>query len=172
MFSILNDLLGITKLFAIWVQPLLIIATSAIVRHLRRKEERKSCNIFLKYEVYVCCIRSENFMSLLDTRFPSVKFMFEIENKLLPCLDILVIRIYTNRLEFDLFRKDTHTDRNILYIMADNTRWRVYNFFFHWFLSFPLNSETFAKNKSTTKEKAESNAYPNKFVLWEWNSLG
>ena len=69
-------------------------------------------DIFAVFDTKVADI--DQFVSKLDSRFPSVKFTYEMENnEQLPFLDSLVIRNRENKLEIDIYRKDTSTLRYI-----------------------------------------------------------
>lgn len=104
----------------------------------------------------------DDFVNNLNNRFPSIKFTYEIENNgQLPFLDVLVIRNTENKLEFDIYRKDTNTHR---YIPNDSNhcvqhKMASFNFLIHRLLSFPLNKERFEKEKSLIKDIAVSNGY-------------
>ncbi|KAJ8951678.1 hypothetical protein NQ318_012219 [Aromia moschata] len=57
-------------------------------------------------------ISLDNFVAKLNNRFPTIKFTYEVEhNEQLPFLDVLVIRNSENKLEFDVYRKETATLR-------------------------------------------------------------
>ncbi|KAJ8962246.1 hypothetical protein NQ318_018219, partial [Aromia moschata] len=59
-------------------------------------------------------ISLDNFVAKLNNRFPTIKFTYEMEhNEQLPFLDVLVIRNSENKLEFDVYRKETATLRYI-----------------------------------------------------------
>ncbi|KAJ8957117.1 hypothetical protein NQ318_007333 [Aromia moschata] len=59
-------------------------------------------------------ISLDNFVAKLNNRFPTIKFTYEVEhNEQLPFLDVLVIRNSENKLEFDVYRKETATLRYI-----------------------------------------------------------
>ena len=69
-------------------------------------------DIFAVFDTKVANI--DQFVSKLNSRFPSVKFTYEMENnEQLPFLDSLVIRNRENKLEIDIYRKDTSTLRYI-----------------------------------------------------------
>ncbi|KAJ8932560.1 hypothetical protein NQ318_011202 [Aromia moschata] len=59
-------------------------------------------------------ISLDNFVAKLNNRFPTIKFTYEVEhNEQLPFLDVLVIRNSENKLDFDVYRKETATLRYI-----------------------------------------------------------
>ncbi|KAJ8959202.1 hypothetical protein NQ318_022464, partial [Aromia moschata] len=56
----------------------------------------------------------DNFVVKLNNRFPTIKCTYKMEhNEQLPFLDVLVIRNNENKLEFDVYRKETATFRYI-----------------------------------------------------------
>ncbi|KAJ8941021.1 hypothetical protein NQ318_006450 [Aromia moschata] len=60
-------------------------------------------------------ISLDRFVGKLNNRFPTIKFTYKMEhNEQLPFLDVLVIRNSENKLEFDVYRKETATLRHIL----------------------------------------------------------
>ncbi|KAJ8947216.1 hypothetical protein NQ318_001502 [Aromia moschata] len=60
-------------------------------------------------------ISLDNFVAKLNNRFPTIKFTYEMEhNEQLPFLDVLIIRNSENKLEFDVYIKETATLRYIL----------------------------------------------------------
>ncbi|KAJ8947800.1 hypothetical protein NQ318_019472, partial [Aromia moschata] len=107
-------------------------------------------------------ISLDNFVAKLNNRFPTIKFTYEVEhNEQLPFLDVLVIRNSENKLEFDVYRKETATLR---YIPNDSHhpfqhKMASFNFLIHRLLNFPLSKERFEHEKQLIKNIAKSNGY-------------
>ncbi|KAJ8939624.1 hypothetical protein NQ318_010643 [Aromia moschata] len=107
-------------------------------------------------------ISLDNFVAKLNNRFPTIKFTYEVEhNEQLPFLDVLVIRNSENKLEFDVYRKETATLR---YIPNDSHhhfqhKMASFNFLIHRLLNFPLSKERFEREKQLIKNIAKSNGY-------------
>ncbi|KAJ8936150.1 hypothetical protein NQ318_010561 [Aromia moschata] len=89
-------------------------------------------------------------------------FIYEVEhNEQLPFLDVLVIRNSENKLEFDVYRKETATLR---YIPNDSHhpfqhKMASFNFIIHRLSNFPLSIERFEHEKQLIKNIAKSNGY-------------
>ncbi|KAJ8961525.1 hypothetical protein NQ318_014776 [Aromia moschata] len=85
-------------------------------------------------------ISLDNFVVKLNNRFPTIKFTYGVEhNEQLPFLDVLVIRNSENKLEFDVYRKETATLR---YIPNDSHhpfqhKMASFNFLIHRLLNSP-----------------------------------
>ncbi|KAJ8949459.1 hypothetical protein NQ318_007560 [Aromia moschata] len=100
----------------------------------------------------------DNFVAKLNNRFPTIKFTYEMEhNEQLPFLDVLVIRNSENKLEFDVYRKETATLR---YIPNDSHhpfqhKMASFNFLIHRLLNFPLSKERFEHEKQLIKNIAK-----------------
>ncbi|KAJ8944183.1 hypothetical protein NQ318_016163, partial [Aromia moschata] len=82
-------------------------------------------------------------------------------NEQLPFLDVLIIRNSENKLEFDVYRKETATLR---YIPNDSHhpfqhKMASFNFLIHRLLNFPLSKERFEHEKQLIKNIAKSNGY-------------
>ncbi|KAJ8938129.1 hypothetical protein NQ318_004699 [Aromia moschata] len=107
-------------------------------------------------------ISLDNFVAKLNNRFPTINFTYEVEhNEQLPFLDVLVIRNSENKLEFDVYRKETATLR---YIPNDSHqpfqhKMASFNFLIHRLLNFPLSKERFEHEKQLIKNIAKSNGY-------------
>ncbi|KAJ8956538.1 hypothetical protein NQ318_019261, partial [Aromia moschata] len=107
-------------------------------------------------------ISLDNFVAKLNNRFPTIKFTYEVEhNEQLPFLDVLDIRNSENKLEFDVYRKETATLR---YIPNDSHhpfqhKMASFNFLIHRLLNFPLSKERFEHEKQLIKNIAKSNGY-------------
>ncbi|KAJ8959219.1 hypothetical protein NQ318_022481 [Aromia moschata] len=86
-------------------------------------------------------INLDNLVAKLNNRFPTIQFRYEVEhNEQLPFLDVLVIRNSENKLEFDVYRKETAILR---YIPKDSHhlsqhKMASFNFLIHRLLNFPL----------------------------------
>ncbi|KAJ8941629.1 hypothetical protein NQ318_000335, partial [Aromia moschata] len=83
-------------------------------------------------------------------------------NEQLPFLDVLVIRNSENKLEFDVYRKETATLR---YIPNDSHhpfqyKMASFNVLIHRLLNFPLSKERFEHEKQLIKNIAKSNENP------------
>ncbi|KAJ8952663.1 hypothetical protein NQ318_020978, partial [Aromia moschata] len=100
-------------------------------------------------------ISLDNFVAKLNNRFPTIKFTYEVEhNEQLPFLDVLVIRNSENKLEFDVYRKETATLR---YIPNDSHhpfqhKMASFNFLIHL-------KERFEHETQLIKNIAKSNGY-------------
>ncbi|KAJ8938598.1 hypothetical protein NQ318_020860 [Aromia moschata] len=69
-------------------------------------------DIFAVFDIKA--ISLDNFVAKLNNRFPTIKCTYEVEhNEQLPFLDVLIIRKSENKLEFDVYRKETATIRYI-----------------------------------------------------------
>ncbi|KAJ8939829.1 hypothetical protein NQ318_013048 [Aromia moschata] len=107
-------------------------------------------------------ISLDNFVAKLNNRFPTIKFTYEVEhNEQLPFLDVLVIRNSDNKLEFDVYRKETAILR---YIPNDSHhpfqhKMASFNSLIHRLLNFPLSKERFEHEKQLIKNIAKSNGY-------------
>jgi hypothetical protein len=102
-----------------------------------------------------------NFTRQLNSIYPSIKFTFEIEiNKQLPFLDLLVIKNDKN-IEFDIYRKSTHTER---YITSDSfhppqQKRAIFHSLIHRLINTPLSKENFQKELNHIKDVARFNGY-------------
>ncbi|KAJ8958500.1 hypothetical protein NQ318_002294 [Aromia moschata] len=112
--------------------------------------------------LFMSKFETNNFVAKLNNRFPTIKFTYEVEhNEQLPFLDVLVIRNSENKLEFDVYRKETATLR---YIPNDSHhpfqhKMASFNFLIHRLLNFPLSKERFEHEKQLIKNIAKSNGY-------------
>ncbi|KAJ8933054.1 hypothetical protein NQ318_014942 [Aromia moschata] len=117
-------------------------------------------DIFAVFDTKAICL--DNFVAKLNNRFPTIKFTYEVEhNEQLPFLDVLVIRNIENKLEFDVYRKETATLR---YIPNDSHhpfqhKMASFNFLIHRLLNFPLSQERFEHEKQLIKNIAKSNEH-------------
>lgn len=108
----------------------------------------------------------DEFLVELNSKFPTIKFTIEKENKdRLPFLDVLVIR-NNNNLEIDIFRKDTNVNK---FITADSNhsfqqKMASFNFLIHRLLSFPLTKDRYQKELSLIKDIARYNGYSSEIV--------
>ena len=70
--------------------------------------------------------------------------------------------LITNKLEIDIYRKDTSTLRYIPNESHHCTQHKIasLNFLIYQLLNFPLNEQGFAKEKAFIKDVAKSNGYP------------
>lgn len=108
----------------------------------------------------------QEFTDILNSKFPSIKFTNEIEkNGTLPFLDTLVIR-NRNKLEIDIYRKNTNTDR---YITSDSNhsmqhKRSALNFLVHRLLNFPLSKTNYRKEFLKIKEIAAYNGFSETLV--------
>ncbi|KAJ8960169.1 hypothetical protein NQ318_003891 [Aromia moschata] len=105
-------------------------------------------------------ISLDNFVAKLNNRFPTIKFTYDVEhNEQLPFLDVLVIRNSENKLEFDVYRKETAT------ILPNDShhpfqhKMASFNFLIHRLLNFPLSKERFEHEKQLIKNIAKNNGY-------------
>lgn len=108
------------------------------------------------------------FLNQLNSFYPTIKFTYEIEsNSKLPFLDILVMRNpNSKKLNFDIYRKPTHTKR---FILNDShhppTQKRAaFNSMIHRLLNTPLNQENYNKELSHIKDTATYNGYDRKLI--------
>ncbi|KAJ8944976.1 hypothetical protein NQ318_018440, partial [Aromia moschata] len=107
-------------------------------------------------------ISLDNFVAQLNNRFPTIKFTYEVEhNEQLLFLDVLVIRNSENKLEFDVYRKETATLRYIQNGSHHPFQHKMasFNFLIHRLLNFPLSKERFEHEKQLIKNIAKSNVY-------------
>lgn len=103
----------------------------------------------------------DNFLTKLNSVFPSIKFTIEKEvNNRLPFLDVLVIR-NKDHLEFDVYRKSTNTNRFI--ISDSNHHWQhktaALNFLVNRLINFPLNKTRYNTELKYIKQIAIYNGY-------------
>ncbi|KAJ8952514.1 hypothetical protein NQ318_003310 [Aromia moschata] len=117
-------------------------------------------DIFTVFDIKA--ISLDKFIAKLNNRFPTIKFTYQVEhNDQLPFLDVLVIRNSENKLEFDVYRKETATLR---YIPNDSHhpfqhKMASFNFLMHRLLNFPFSKERFEHEKQLIKNIAKSNGY-------------
>ncbi|KAJ8933862.1 hypothetical protein NQ318_012433 [Aromia moschata] len=122
-------------------------------------EERYVDDIFAVFDTKA--ISLDNFVAKLNNRFPTIKFTYEVEhNEQLPFLDVLVIRNSENKLEFDVYKKETATLR---YIPNDSHhpfqhKMASFNFLIHRLLNFPLSKERRTLYNSTTFRRDTDNS--------------
>lgn len=108
----------------------------------------------------------DDFVNQLNSKFPSINFTYEVENKgQLPFLDTLVIK-NGNRLEFDVFRKETNVNS---FITNDSNhcfqhKMAAFNFLVHRLLTFPLNPVRFQLELQNIKNIAIDNGYSPKII--------
>lgn len=101
------------------------------------------------------------FLDKINSCFPSIKFTIEMENDgKLPFLDLLIIR-NDNKIEFDIYRKETNT--NQLIPPSSNHHYSHKMAYFHSsvhrLVSIPLTKPRFEKEKNFLKSVALSNGY-------------
>ncbi|MBV2145343.1 MAG: hypothetical protein KTM48_01175, partial [Wolbachia endosymbiont of Pissodes strobi] len=104
----------------------------------------------------------EDFVTKLNNRFPTIKFTYEVENNgQLPFLDTLVIRNDNNTLEFDIYRKNTATNRYIPNdsFHCDQHKMASFHFLVHRLVNFPLSRERFNNEKETIRNIAKVNGF-------------
>ena len=66
------------------------------------------------FAVVPCSFNIDNFLELLNSVHPTIKFKVEVENdNSLPFLDVLVIRSHDGYPRFRVYRKNTHSDSYI-----------------------------------------------------------
>ncbi|SRR6266436_778540 len=101
------------------------------------------------------------FVDLLNSQYPSIKFTTEIEvGSKLPFLDMLICR-ENGSLSFDIYRKPTNVNRFI-----DNSSFHpkqhkiaAFNSMIHRMLSFPLSKSNLTKETAHIKQVAEQNGF-------------
>lgn len=92
-----------------------------------------------------------NFLKILNQQFSSIKFTTELDiDKKLPFLDLEITNII-EKLEYDIYRKKTHTNN---YIPAtSNTCYKyklsAFNSLFHRLFNVPLSKQNFDKEKTS-----------------------
>ena len=107
-----------------------------------------------------------DFINTMNAQYKNIKFTCEIEkNGQLPFLDTLIIR-NNNKIEFDIYRKDTTTKR---YITSDSNhhyqhKIAAFNTMIHRLISIPLTKERFNKEFKYIEEIAEFNGF-NKQII-------
>lgn len=104
----------------------------------------------------------DNFLSQLNSMYTSINFTVEIEkSNEIPFLDLKVIRNSDGNIEFDIYRKITHTDR---YIFHDShhtpTHKRAaFNSLVHRLINIPLTEERYKRELRYIHEIAKFNGY-------------
>lgn len=99
---------------------------------------------------------------LLNSICEQIKFTCEEEvNGSLPFLDLKIIRSEDGRLNFDIYRKPTHTDR---FITADSFhhqshKYAAFNSMIHRLVNVPLSKELFDKEWNYILKTADLNGY-------------
>ncbi|KAJ8962184.1 hypothetical protein NQ318_018145, partial [Aromia moschata] len=89
-----------------------VAGVECAIQHLPDSSRGYVDDIFAVFDTKA--ISLDNFVAKLNNRFPTIKFTYEVEhNEQLPFLDVLVIRNSENKLEFDVYRKETATLRYI-----------------------------------------------------------
>lgn len=109
-------------------------------------------------------IGTENqILELLNSQYTSIQFTMEFENnkKSLPFLDLLLTRGNDNKLEYDVYRKNTST---FAYIPSDSNhnsshKYSAFNSMVYRLLNVPLTEEKYDVELRTIKEIAKSNGY-------------
>ncbi|CAG7726619.1 unnamed protein product [Allacma fusca] len=129
--------------------PLSPFLANFFMSHLETKFKKNNKNFpkaWFRYVDDILCIipedfNIEEFLNALNSLYPTIKFTYELEqqNKL-PFLDMLIIR-HSDHLEFDIYRKPTHTNN---YIPSDsfqpwNQKFAAFNSMIHRCLNLPLN---------------------------------
>lgn len=108
----------------------------------------------------------QQFVNSINDIYPSIKFTTEIEtNGKLPFLDVLVINS-NQKIEFDIYRKKTHTDR---FIMNDSNhpphqKRAVFHALIYRLLNTPLNEKRFSQELAYIKNVATFNGFDTKLV--------
>lgn len=108
----------------------------------------------------------KEYVHQLNSKFSSIKFTYEIENNgQLPFLDTLVIR-NKDRLEFDIYRKETNINR---FITSDSNhciqhKLAAFNFLIHRLVKFPLTKHRFDKELKLIENIAKYNGFSPKIV--------
>lgn len=121
--------------------------------------------IYHRYVDDIICIIKRNLVQIVldefNSKFPSIKFTIEEEkdNKI-NFLDLTIIR-ENKKLNYDIFRKPTHTNR---YIPADSFhpfkyKAAAFNSMFDRLFKIPLSKERFQKEKSHILEIASVNGF-------------
>lgn len=108
-----------------------------------------------------------NFLNHINSVTPSIKFTFEEEKeKKLPFLDLLII-INNNKIEFDIFRKNTHTDNYIhnSSICPKNHKFAVFHSLFYRLFNVPLTNERFKIEFDYILKIASNNEFDKTTIL-------
>ena len=130
----------------------------------RLKECRFAPRIWLRYVDDVFAIIKtwlRTFLSFLNNIHPQIQLTFEVENDgRLPFLDVMIIRSNV-QLEFDVFRKETATDRYICNnsLHSRQHKMSAINSMIHCLFSFPLSPQRFETEKAHITKVAQINGY-------------
>lgn len=103
----------------------------------------------------------KNFENLLNSLHPNIKFSTEIEtNTSINFLDLTITRL-SNKLDFSIYRKPSHTDTTIHYTSNHPYQHKVaaYNSMIHRLLHIPLSTQNFDKELQIIKQIAINNGY-------------
>lgn len=102
------------------------------------------------------------FLMELNAYHPCIKFTYEeeIEGKI-SFLDVLVIRNSQNKLEFDVYRKETNTMRFITSDShhSEDHKMAAFNSMIHRLMTLPLSPERYKKEEDYIYEVARVNGY-------------
>lgn len=99
-------------------------------------------------------------LKLFNSICPEIQFTIEMEtNNSLPFLDLLLTRIADGSIDFDIYRKDTCTDRYIPIESNQHFSHRVaaFNSMIHRLINVPLTPEKFDKEKNNILRIADIN---------------
>ena len=136
-----------------------------------KNELKYFSKIWLRYldDIFAVFDNNNNINDLLtqiNSKFNTIKFTCEIEKDgTLPFLDTLIIR-NNNKLEFDIYRKETSIKR---FITKDSNhccqhKLSAFNSMIHRALNFPLTKERFNKEIKYIEDIAEFNGYSKNIV--------
>lgn len=154
--------------------PLSCFIANIFMSHFETKAKEEMTyfpRTWLRYvdDIFAVFDRKENlndFVNKLNSIYPSIKFTYEVENdKKISFLDVLILR-NNEKLEFDIYRKPTHTNR---FITQDShhppeQKRSAFNSMIYRLLNTPLSQENYNKEINYIKNVAKYNGYETKIV--------
>lgn len=106
------------------------------------------------------------FVNKLNSVHPKIKFKLELEsNKSLNYLDLTITRVH-NKLDFQIFRKPTHTDTIIPASSCHPLQQKLASFrsYVHRLMSVPLSTDNYIKELNIIYQIAISNGYSKQII--------
>lgn len=107
------------------------------------------------------------FLMKLNNYHPNIKFTYEEEvDGRIPFLDLLVIRNANNEVEFDVYRKETSTDRYITRNSQhpESHKMAAFHSMIHRLVNLPLSEEKFKLEEERIKNAAVTNGYSKEVI--------
>ena len=154
--------------------PLSPLMAEIFMDHFERKYVVGEPNIQFYYryvdDVIICwtgTIRQMDiFVNKLNTFHPKIKFKLELESNMsLNFLDLTITRVQ-NKLDFQIYRKPTHTDTTIPASSCHPLQHKLAAFrsYVHRLMSVPLSTENYVKELKILYQTAISNGYSKKVI--------